>query len=442
MKKAVYWTIAVIVLVFVSFLIFIQYRSAKAYGIALHQKANAILQVNIDKIFLQIAFNFVKNPSYYLKGKPDKSPGNGQENHGLSLPSHLFLYTIKGMKDDTFFGTIPIDDLETLKAFLNRELKNSPFKKGEANIETSTALKGKLTFAYLHDQLAFAFSNTQENVTGILSDLLLKRNLLSQKEQETKLMRSAAHHVMYQSQYASVHLDFEDGKIKIGGLLDSLKEADHLANLPNFNQGSAVQFYANLNLAPFLKQKQYQIGDFTLATDTLLKYHHGLTAFELLKTTTQSDTLITYEYNDDFEKVEKQTIKRVQIPEMSLFLSGDGIGLSNYLKRQNILTDRDSLNKQFFPLYTVYVSTSPNDLTLSTSKAFKKVVPQKKQKNLLWLKIDLDKVKKLDEFAIFSHQLASLGGIELSLVPTGKKLRLDGTFQMKNNQINSLVQLK
>ena len=59
----------------------------------------------------------------------------------------------------------------------------------------------------------------------------------------------------------------------------------------------------------------------------------------MAKSTTQIDSVVTYEYNDDFEKVEALTASKKQVPEINIQLSGNPSKLYNYLESTSIINN-------------------------------------------------------------------------------------------------------
>ena len=89
---------------------------------------------------------------------------------------------------------------------------------------------------------------------------------------------------------------------------------------------------------------------------------------ELLGSLTQQDTITTYDYDDNFEKKEKQTITEVKTPLLFLQLSTRTSGLAGYLKKQGIITTDNKMNKEVFPLYNVSTTETKSALLFSTAE--------------------------------------------------------------------------
>jgi len=431
-KKNIFRATAVIALLLIFFVLFLAYRYNKSYNDVIHKDAKSIIKINVDGIYKSIAFNFLQNPGYYLS-KNDKDDKLGEAKNGLSFPSNIFLFTINGMANDTFFGSLPLSNINDFRNYAKNKWNISKFEIKDGLLVGKNQNQ-KITIAIFKNRIAFSYSNKNEATFSILKDLLSRKNILAVDDIVLSKLKNNSDHLFYLYGKTKVFANFNAGNMTIGGLLPQLHQNQQEIQ---FNPKSAVQFYINAQLPSFGKS-DFQIDNYSLKLDSISKYHNGLTTFELIKTTKQSDTVITYEYNDDFEKVEQVTIKMVMVPEMVVTLKSNGIGLANYLKSEGVLDYNNVLNKKVFPLYTTYAKFDTQNFSLSTSNEIKQQVAQKTQ-GTLYLKIDFNQLRQNKELGLINRYLKPLQKLEVKTDNNGK---LSGLMQFNEPNINALLQLK
>jgi len=431
-KKNIFKATAVMALLLIFFVLFLAYRYNKSYNDVIHKNANSIIKINVDGIYKSIAVNFLQNPGYYLS-KNDKTDKLAEAKNGLSFPSNIFLFTVNGMANDTFFGSIPLSNINDFRNYVKRKWSIGKFEIKDGLLMGKNQNQ-KITVAIFKNRIAFSYSNKNESTFSILKDLLKRENILSKDHIAVSKLKNNTDHLFYLYGKTEIFANFNAGNISIGGLLPQLH---HNQQEIQFNPQSAVQFYINAPIQNFGKVN-FQIDNYSLNLDTISKYYNGLATFELIKATKQSDTVITYEYNDDFEKVEQVTVKNVMVPEMVFTLKSNGIGLANYLKRGGILDYNNVLNKKVFPLYAVYANYNNQKFSLSTIKKIKQQALQK-SKGPFYLKINFDELRQHNELKLITSYFISLKKMQIN---TDNKNRLNGLIEFKDKDIISLLQLR
>ena len=155
------------------------------------------------------------------------------------------------------------------------------------------------------------------------------------------------------------------------------------------------------------------------------------------------DSIITYDYNDDFEKVDKITIQKSNIPDAKLNITTAGVGLMNYLGKQHTIDlSNKTLNKAIFPLYKIHVKETKNNLIFSTGDTNpinEKFLPTV---DFFSLEVDFLKLNKQINASLITQYLKNLKALKIngSLIK-GNKIETKGTLNLINENINSLYQL-
>ena len=419
------------------------YRDYKSYTNAIHKNADKIIKVNIDGIGKTIAYNAIKHPIYYYKNsksKKDTLEVKEKKDKGFSLPANVFLYTIKGKNATTVFTSFKISDKESFKNYLKNELKITEFK----NLQTlivATNKDNKLKIAFSDNQCVLVYNPSKENIDDVFIDILIENKTLKKGDVLVSKLKDTDEHIAYISGNDVLTLRFNDGEINLKGdftLLEYLQIPND-KSYSKFSDDSSVKFYLNALMSKNSKPLIYK--DITIESDSINSYYKGNFAIEMAKSTTQIDSVVTYEYNDDFEKVETLTASEKQVPEINIQLSGKPSKLYNYLESTSIINN-GKLNKEIFPLYQIKIDTTKNGLYASTN--FNKSPTQLEVTNpqVFVLDVDFKKLQDQNHFPIINTYLEKLLTLKIEgNLNTEKTLNVNGKMVLKDEKINSLIQL-
>lgn len=215
------------------------------------------------------------------------------------------------------------------------------------------------------------------------------------------------------SQNNTLEVFLEDGKIELQGnyAMDFLHSADSfLIGTGLGSIGGAIDISKLKNHIP-----QASIAKFTnftkLEMDSIEQYFDGkvLGAFQGYIHT--SDTITTYEYDDDFNKVEVQQIKEHKIPDFSVYLGMSAEGMEYLARHKAIVEQEGRLVFTRMPLATTYVEYKDNMLHLFTGDAVNK---RQKTTDLLKGHVDIEALKKTSK-GLNSKMLEPIQTIDLSI---------------------------
>jgi len=173
----------------------------------------------------------------------------------------------------------------------------------------------------------------------------------------------------------------------------------------------------------------------------LLDNTNGEINFKLITINHKIDTIVTYEYDDDFNKIEVKSTQNIAVPELDLKISSTKHQhLSAYLwqKKSIQIIDKDTLFTSF-PLYKFYTQFNQNNLLISTNKK-KQALTVYKTNQLLNAYVNVDQYLKnqFDFFKIPAHneylnliewgsiQLTDKNKISLTIMPQNKNRNFFG----------------
>lgn len=343
---------------------YLQFRQFSSYRIPIHANANNIIKINADeliKIFIkEYGFNFNKKIKKATGQDTTKSLSTG-----IYLPANLFIYQVSILPQASWFCTIPMYDVADFKIYMQQKHKFTVTD--SAGISYGISADEKIRFVSNEKYAAFSYSKAKENIMATLTDILLEKKIIGKEDPLLADLKNNKTVLSFFSKKINGNIIFKGNELLIEAdlsLLNAQVIPAHKNSL-SLNDKSFISANLNLNFSKGLLKKEYQVKDFILETDSLLKYYKGFVAIEAGENISSSDTSISYEYDDNFEMKEVVKINKVQIPALQLVVSAEE-GLWNYLKKASFLNADNRVNKNIFPLYPVKASYQNNLLLLST----------------------------------------------------------------------------
>ena len=223
-------------------------------------------------------------------------------------------------------------------------------------------------------------------------------------------------------------VNFQNGRFDIDAFVKS-----SLLGFPSKPDQAAIPednvFYMALNsdLSLILKDKEAELEKLKLPVDSIYKYVGNFAAIELKnKEVLESDTIITYDYDDNFEMTEKKEINQVEVPSLTFQVMASP-HLLGYLPEKMFYKFGKDFHNGLIRLSTDPVSLGNNKELQPSSNVF--VMSYQKKpvaaKYLGWLP-NYDKILK-----------GEVNGIAEGT----NGLRLKGGFDLENPAINSFYQI-
>jgi len=427
---------AVILLLLAATYTWLEVRKYKSYQHRIHTDAAFIVKIDADKLYRTLAIDYLGNSSHYRNKKGEAI------NSGLDIPANIFIYTVHSKSLQTYFCSFPVADTTALKAFIRKELGIAQLKNTGKYLK-GTSANGQITVAFNSHTFAAGYSFKKENINDILEDLLNGQNLLTDKDPKLEKLKALNAHLAYVSEGYTGTGEFKDGSIHLQGDFNfkGLNVDGKVFNHRVFDKNPTVKMWLNARLNSNSKHEAFQIKGHTIYPDSLLKYYNGYFDLELTDPVIQTDTLITYEYNDDFEKEEIITPRTVKVPGISSVINSNAQNLLSHLNREGIING-GVLNKQLFPLYQVYAKSSKSDMMFSTNEHAGYSSSKQKTPYFFYLEADFEKIKAQGQFLLIESYIKQLSNV--SVKAWHKKadhpyFEMDLYFKLKH--INALAQL-
>lgn len=209
------------------------------------------------------------------------------------------------------------------------------------------------------------------------------------------------------------------------------------------NPESTIGMWLNAKFKSALLKKNQAVNPSLLSKDSFFRFYKDYVDFEWTNTITQVDTIVGYEYNDDFEQVEKKVLQDRKIPSIAINLSADDKAVSNYLKSLGALDQSTGkISSSMIPLYQVYFKGNNGNVQLSTVQNAKPDPKRTSSDDFFYFKVDFKKLIKQTPMPLIADKLGTFSQLEIKAKGIGKdKIKLESELLFLNEDANALIQL-
>lgn len=440
MVKFLKITAAIVILLLVFYFGFFKYRQLLANKVLIPATTQTLLKINVDELYKTIAISYLKHPSQYagadkkcIKEKVDDL------NTGLKIPANIYIYALKGKVKNTFFSRMEIADSSAFNSFILKKL--SLIKKDTHFFQSSDSA---LCLLFNKTTVAIAFTPKKESVKTALEEILSQKNMVKISDSKFAQMASLTDHLSFQNAENLSKINFTDGKIDFNSefenkWIEPAAEPRHRIPDPE----STVSMWLNGKIKPDLIKKNNTISPSLLSKDSFFRFYKDYVDFEWTKTITQVDTIVGYEYNDDFEQVEKKILQDRKIPSITINLSADDKAVSNYLNSLGALDQSTGkISSSMIPLYQAYFKGSDGNVLLTTVKGATPDLKRTSSADFFYFKVDFKKLIKQTSIPLIADKLGVFSQLEIKAKSTRKdKIKLESELLFLNKDANALIQL-
>lgn len=420
---------------------FFRYNPTVIYGKKVPTSAETVVYLNLREIEYNILLSFLKHPFSQLDFKKSSTTKEEKKTTLLDeveVPNSLFLYTnTREFKD--FFISSPI----SVKQNFIDALKEEKFIAQNVS-KTTVYSKGILSCVVKDNSLQLLLKKHKK--AQISPELLLALNhksYFSENDLIFEKIKSSEVPVAV----STLEGDFfefvvDGGSLRIQGELS--KENDLFKPFKAGSvAGSIISVSGKLNteivaneLDEVLKKKFKEFT--TLSLDSITGKWDGVVEGNLTSFIEKSDTIVTYEYDDDFNKVEKKEIQNTITPEVTLELQGED--LCSYLKEKEVIKrveNEDLLT--LMPLFTTYSFCKEDGLKFASVKG-QKLIKETDGNNKFYFLFNIADYQQKDRgiYSFKSKYLDKVNTIQL-LVTNNNQLK--AAVELKDTSKNFFLQL-
>ena len=451
MRRLIFIIAAILLLIAAAGWSYLAYRQYRSYETLIPRAATSVIRIQVDALATDIAWNALWNSDYYRSSRDEGRAGFGTKawnQMGIAIPANVFLYQINHAESaafpDVFFGSLPLADSAAFVRWLGSRLGM------EVRQDTlgTVALSGRAVILLKAHQALFALSPARAAkdlhlLAGVLDTLLLPRiSVPVSKSRFSEIQHRDGHLCILGKHDAAI--DFKKGAVSFSVRREMDPAVAVEEGAPHLADSNAASLWFQGPLTDLLSDRQFHIGTHTLHGDSLLSHYRGRIVMEWRGTLIQEDTVIGYDYDENFDMVERREIVERRVPEIYLSLLADS-ALNRYLQEQGILnTTGDAINRDVFPLFQVGVGpltggylqfhTAPN--------ADAPPGPDRGGHERFQLRVNFSKMNIQEIAPLVAPFVQPFDRLEAYGQPTGgNEQHIHGKLLMKDQRINGLVQL-
>lgn len=267
------------------------------------KEADAVILVDVKKLGLQYIFDFLRYPSVWSKNAEQKNEIQIIKNAGIKIPDFLQLFHIKNTQIGSWYTILEIKDPGKFSGFLKHEkfikIGADLYQKGEffIRIADDKCVVGNTTLVFQEKVLSVLLFTDKENILN--ADLLLQGTVAS-------------------------FSTMENGKINIFGIdihhdeitISNAKNASYFTALESKLSGETQ--FLKLEMDQRNLQNFSQIFDYKLSDSAEILSVKAIAELEEV-----NDTILTYEYDDNFNEIEKKSFQKIVQPNYSILLKSN-----------------------------------------------------------------------------------------------------------------------
>ncbi|WP_165748911.1 hypothetical protein [Cellulophaga sp. Z1A5H] len=454
MKKFLKITLSLLVLAVAGYFVYVQYQKSASLKYRIHEDAESVIKIGLHDLQKTILIDAFSAPMFYwdhidFSSTPKDKNDKQRIKKGINLkPYSLVFYTMKNVKN-TLFTTLPINDVEAFNVYAEKYLADRNCTIIEKEYKYALDEKTKLIYAWNDTNLSIAYAPKKsfELCKTVFDDVLLNKKLLSETDHPyIQILKEADDHITYLKGKSQVSLNFYAGKAYVTGIMytdtpDKFNTSIQYSDIPD----ASLQLYLDANFSSTENKASTAefLSDFSffeknnIDVETLVKKTTGVLSLAVKGTTMQTDSIVTYEYDDNFNKVATVAVQEKEAPLLYLSMASDTT-LKNYFKEQGAI--ENGILKAL-PMYSFYENDTTSLMSFSTQKGAV-INPLKTgsyffslSANFKSLQEDL-KIPKADKLAALLKTIR-INAQQLE----GNKIVLEGNLTAENNEINIISQL-
>ncbi|QCX40251.1 hypothetical protein FF125_18015 [Aureibaculum algae] len=371
-KKGLYFFIVVVIVLVVLYVW--RYKQAQIFENRVPANATSVVNVNLRQIENHLLFDFLTNPITYLKSRKKKDSIKKPRTSltkGISIPRNVLFYTNPTDLNSNWFSSIvDINDTEELFKFLLKE----GFKKTE-NEGVIFFSKANFVLSIKGERLIIALkTNHKVPVNAAVVALFSEKDYLTEDAEILRPIVNSGSDICFSLGEDELNANFKEGLFELEG---SLKSDLFLANEnPIADADGVISMSGQLNrnnavFKQFLTDKKDKFNAFThLSLDSIVDKWNGNFNMNITSIEQKTDTIVSYEYDDDFNKVEIKSTQEKSIPKLYLGLGQENTSvLSDYFYSKNAIQiiENDTVFTTI-PIFKFLVTNAGDNFELRVNK--------------------------------------------------------------------------
>ena len=424
MRKKFLIFIAIIVLSGGLLFVWLWQKRNNSLSVDIPASTVAVLRINTEKLIKENIFCAKKDNS------------SEQLNTGLDLPLNIFVYELFLNDKNVFLSHFQIKNREVFKGFISKKFsENTELTNKVFHIYKNSNLS---LYCIFNNEVAVFINDVSEEAINEAENVLNNKNLISLIDSKFAQVKNADSDAFYFSDNKRISVDFLQEEISIKATTEGVSEINEEYKL-SVNPAASVYFSSKLLLPDFVL-KYISENNTALNTDSLKQLIRSGFYFQIKDAVHQTVQSVTYEYNDEFQKTEAVSFAEKQVPLAFMKIETDD-KLCDYFIKNNILIS-DSIDKNIFPLYSLYADCNPEYLTVATAKTLSSDVANLTEMNkenvVAYGGIDFSKMKQKEEWKEIENYISLLQNAYCTVRKNNNSLDYDAEIRFTDKSRSSL----
>jgi hypothetical protein len=436
-------------LVFVGLLIFgyikLFYKTISATSVP--KSADVIVAIDVKRVTNTLIWDFITTPSKWSLGSKKTST---VEAIGwmdmLKIPDYVFAFHVKGQPSYAWYTLLEVKD-ETV---FDKGITQQHFVKKDNNIYLNLDL-GIAIYKQAEKILVTGVATTtNENLDQVVQELFYKK-LYTSKDLLSNIADAKSHLAIhfnankYLQTPTIIAANFNNQKVEIHSALTPNKEFDFTESNFTFSPNSlcALGFTQPTTAVYNLLNDSAKANisrTLSINIDTLLQASNKFYELDLDGIKSRTDSAITYTYDDNFNKIEKAVVNKVEEPSFNFSIVGDSVKTIFNTWLHNSTFEETQAGNLFKPMPFVksYCTVQNEKLLKITSANYAATKADKSSNCVFFINIELAKLpgsmlKYLPNNV--AKAIANIESLGFLLKKENEKLLLEGSIIKKENKL-------
>lgn len=411
---------------------------------AVAKSSDYIIALDVKRITNTLIWQWVTTPSQWKMAyisKSDKQELSWKDM--VELPDYIFAFHVKNQPVNAWYAVLQVkDDNDFVKG-----LQGYHFEK----INTDEYINKEAGICILKKQNKILVSTAQSSDAAAVANELFTQKLYVAKETLAKVIDAKSHLALYigsngfLQQDGIVTANFDKEKIEISSTLTPQSQYSFTENDFAFSDSALCTLGFTQPSPPLYAllsdtSKKNISKALSINIDSLLLPSNKYYSINMAGIQPRVDSAITYEYDDNFNKVEKVVVNNVEEPAFNFTIAGDSVtNIYNYWERTGTIdqTDTGALFTAM-PFVKTYCHLANKKELNITAANYQNISTNKKTNcifflNMLFSKIPTFILKYLP--GNLQHVIANMELLQLVAKKNNNQVILRCNFYKKNNDL-------
>jgi len=411
------------------------------------ESADCIVVIDVKRVINSLLWNYITTPSQWKVGKLfSKKSDEVSLRDMFVLPDYIFAFHANNQPANIWYSLLTIKD----KADFEKGLHQFKFEKINDLEQISHAYGIRF---YIQDNRVLVTTATDADtayLTAVANELFVEKNY-APKASISKAIAAKSHLAVFLSQNSFLQTDaviaanFDKTKISVSGNIIPAKQYYFSEN--NFRYSSASLCASGFTQpSPAVFALLNETGKAKISTalninvDSLFKQSNKNYSIDLAAIVQRTDSAITYSYDDEFNKVEKVVVNKIDEPAFNFMITGDSVSAIFKHLQQTKKLEQTTAGNLFTPMPLVksYCNIKNENQLVITASNYTSSTEDRSVNAILFLNLTLSKIPaNLQKYLpdAIMQAISNLATIKLSATKNKEQIALSAVFEKMNNDL-------